>query len=121
MALQYRLQPRVEATVRLRYASILYEETDNLDEAEDALNKAVRSPVQSLLLLKSLIEPHPDSTCWKSWSAPSPLLSANNLTSQNNLIDLKCSMQFLLVKIMYKNSHKAALKMLNTFLAGVEA
>lgn len=30
-------------------------------------------------------------------------------------------MQFLLVKIMYKNSHKAALKMLNTFLAGVEA
>lgn len=40
---QYRLQPRVEATVRLRYASILYEETDNLDEAEDALNKAVGS------------------------------------------------------------------------------
>lgn len=39
--LQYRLQPRVEAMVRLRYASILFEETDNLNEAEDALNKAV--------------------------------------------------------------------------------
>lgn len=43
------------------------------------------------------------------------------LSQQNNLIDLKCSMQFLLVKIMYKNSHKAALKMLGAFLAGVEA
>ncbi|KAF8248864.1 hypothetical protein K440DRAFT_599777 [Wilcoxina mikolae CBS 423.85] len=85
-ALQYRLQPRVEATVRLRYASILYDETDNLDEAEDALNKAVGIP----------------------------------RGSYNNLIDLKCSMQYLLVKIMFKNSHKAALKMLNTHLSDVE-
>ncbi|KAL7266216.1 hypothetical protein RUND412_011247 [Rhizina undulata] len=38
--LQWRLQPRVEAMVRLRYASILHEETDNVDEAEEALNKA---------------------------------------------------------------------------------
>lgn len=40
-ALQYRLQPRVEAMVRLRYAGVLYDETDNLDEAEDALNKGI--------------------------------------------------------------------------------
>lgn len=40
-ALQCRLQPRMEAMVRLRYAGILHEETDNGDEAESALNKGV--------------------------------------------------------------------------------
>ncbi|KAG0129830.1 cohesin loading factor [Tuber indicum] len=40
-ALQCRLQPRLEAMVRLRYAGILHEETENGDEAEDALNKGI--------------------------------------------------------------------------------
>lgn len=40
-ALQCRLQPRMEAMVRLRYAGILHEETENGDEAEGALNKGV--------------------------------------------------------------------------------
>lgn len=36
-----RLQPRMEALVRLRYAGVLHEETENGDEAEGALNKGV--------------------------------------------------------------------------------
>ena len=38
----WRLQPRMEALVRLRYARILFEETDNNLEAETALSKGVR-------------------------------------------------------------------------------
>ncbi|KAI9852236.1 MAG: hypothetical protein M1830_006812 [Pleopsidium flavum] len=37
----WRLQPRLEATVRLRYASILHEETDNDMEAETMLSTGV--------------------------------------------------------------------------------
>ncbi|PWY83008.1 hypothetical protein BO70DRAFT_396240 [Aspergillus heteromorphus CBS 117.55] len=37
----WRLQPRVEALVRLRYARILFEETDNNLEAETALSKGI--------------------------------------------------------------------------------
>ncbi|KZF21311.1 hypothetical protein L228DRAFT_170253 [Xylona heveae TC161] len=37
----WRLQPRLEAVVRLRYANILYEETDNDAEAEAALIKGI--------------------------------------------------------------------------------
>jgi hypothetical protein len=36
-----RLTPRVEANIRLRYAGVLYEETDNFMEAETALNKGI--------------------------------------------------------------------------------
>ena len=35
------LQPAVEAAVRLRYASILYKETDNVSEAEEVLSKGI--------------------------------------------------------------------------------
>ncbi|KAJ9226207.1 hypothetical protein DTO027B5_5891 [Paecilomyces variotii] len=37
----WRLQPRTEALVRLRYARVLYEETDNHMEAETALSKGI--------------------------------------------------------------------------------
>ncbi|EEH22187.2 hypothetical protein PABG_04398 [Paracoccidioides brasiliensis Pb03] len=37
----WKLQPRTEALVRLRYARILYEETENDSEAESALSKGV--------------------------------------------------------------------------------
>lgn len=37
----WRLQPRTEALVRLRYARILHEETENDLEAETALSKGV--------------------------------------------------------------------------------
>jgi Cohesin loading factor len=36
-----RLPPRVEANIRLRYAGILYEETENFMEAEIALSKGI--------------------------------------------------------------------------------
>ncbi|CCX09270.1 Similar to MAU2 chromatid cohesion factor homolog; acc. no. O94459 [Pyronema omphalodes CBS 100304] len=78
------LGPRVEATVRLRYANILYEETDNLNEAEDALNKGIL------------------------------------LCTRNNLLDLKCAMQYLLVKIMFKGNYKAGLKALSQYSNDVE-
>ena len=35
------LSPRVEATIRLRYAGVLYEETENSMEAETALSKGI--------------------------------------------------------------------------------
>ncbi len=36
-----KLQPRLEAKVRIRYASVLLEETDNFMEAETALSKGI--------------------------------------------------------------------------------
>lgn len=46
----WRLQPRMEALVRLRYARILFEETDNNLEAETALSKGVCTGHLSLIL-----------------------------------------------------------------------
>lgn len=37
----FKLLPETEATVRLRYATVLYEETDNMMEAEDGLSKGI--------------------------------------------------------------------------------
>lgn len=37
----WRLAPRQEAVVHLRYATLLYEETENVQEAEELLGKAV--------------------------------------------------------------------------------
>lgn len=36
-----RLEPRLEAKIRLRYASVLLEDTDNVMEAETALSKGI--------------------------------------------------------------------------------
>lgn len=36
-----RLPPRIEANIRLRYAGVLYEETENFMEAETALSKGI--------------------------------------------------------------------------------
>lgn len=36
-----RLSPRVDAKIRLRYAGVLYEETENSMEAEIALSKGI--------------------------------------------------------------------------------
>ena len=36
-----RLAPRIEANIRLRYAGVLYEETENFMEAEIALSKGI--------------------------------------------------------------------------------
>ena len=38
---KHKLQPEIEARVRLRYATILFEETENVMEAEEALSKGI--------------------------------------------------------------------------------
>lgn len=40
-AQHFKMQPQLEAVVRLKYATILYEETENAMEAEEALSKGV--------------------------------------------------------------------------------
>ena len=45
---RWRLQPRLESTVRLRYASVLYEETDNHTEAETVLTAGVGVDLSSI-------------------------------------------------------------------------
>lgn len=40
-ALAGRLEPRLEAKIRLRYGSVLLDETDNMMEAETALSKGI--------------------------------------------------------------------------------
>ena len=46
----WRLEPRMEAMIRLRYASILHEETDNIMEAETELSKGVCDAPYFLLM-----------------------------------------------------------------------
>lgn len=51
---KFNLSPRDEARLRLRYASLLIEETDNTAEIDDALSKGVGS-----------------SPCYNNWCADS--------------------------------------------------
>jgi hypothetical protein len=53
MIQNWRLQPRTEALVRLRYARILHEETDNDLEAETALSKGVCFDICQLIRERS--------------------------------------------------------------------
>lgn len=39
---RFKVQPQVEASVRLRYASVLYEETENMLEAEQCLSEGIK-------------------------------------------------------------------------------
>lgn len=39
---RFKLQPQMEATVRLRYASVLYDETQNMREAEQTLSEGIK-------------------------------------------------------------------------------
>ncbi|KAH8600934.1 cohesin loading factor [Bisporella sp. PMI_857] len=80
-----RLPPRLEANIRLRYAGILFEETENYMEAETALSKGIV------------------------------------LCERNHYFDLKYAMQFLLAKIMFTKTPKAALKALDANIADAEA
>lgn len=42
-----RIEPRLEAKIRLRYAAVLFEETENMMEAETALSKGISLCVQN--------------------------------------------------------------------------
>ncbi|KAH0535956.1 hypothetical protein FGG08_007152 [Glutinoglossum americanum] len=76
--LKQRLQPRLEAAVRLRYATVLHDETENTMEAETALSKG------------------------------------------NRLLDLKYSIQHLLVRVMFKKTPKASMKALDIIIKDSE-
>lgn len=52
-----RLPPRLEATIRLRYAGILFEETENSMEAETALGKGITLCERVSLALYTLKPP----------------------------------------------------------------
>lgn len=81
--LNFRLAPRLEARVRLKYATILDAETENLVEAETCLSKGI------------------------------------SLCERNRLLDLKYTMQHLLVRIMSRNGLRAAVKQLDNIVGGV--
>lgn len=55
-----RLAPRLEAKVRLRYASVLFEETDNYMAAETALSQGIILCEQVIFMKSVLHEEKPD-------------------------------------------------------------
>ncbi|KAI9768449.1 MAG: hypothetical protein M1840_004858 [Geoglossum simile] len=81
---RWRLQPRLEAAVRLRYATILHDETENTMEAETALSKGIA------------------------------------LCERNRLLDLKYSIQHLLIRVMFKKNPKASMKALDIIIRDAE-
>ncbi|KAJ2894112.1 hypothetical protein MKZ38_007925 [Zalerion maritima] len=80
-----KLAPRLEARIRLRYASILSEETENLMEAESVLVKGV------------------------------------SLCDKHRLSDLKYYMQFILLKVLFLRTPKAAYRSLDGHISDAEA
>ncbi|KAL9112711.1 MAG: hypothetical protein Q9227_003014 [Pyrenula ochraceoflavens] len=74
----WRLQPLLEAKLRLRYARLLYEETENLLEAETVLTKG------------------------------------------NQFWDLKYAAQILLVRILDRSNHKAAMKAADVMIDDIQ-
>ncbi|KAF3935715.1 hypothetical protein ABW19_dt0208455 [Dactylella cylindrospora] len=79
---QFKLQPKFEAALRLRYASVLEEETENVADAEEILHKGPSCDITILT------------------------------TSQNNFHDLNFAMQHLLVRILSRKKPKAAFSLL---------
>ncbi|KAM5358238.1 hypothetical protein ACJZ2D_015456 [Fusarium nematophilum] len=79
------LSPRQEARMRLRYAAVLFEETENLMEAETALAKGI------------------------------------TLCDKNRLFDLKYCMQYIMLKVLFQRSHKAALNSVDRHISDCEA
>jgi Cohesin loading factor len=96
-----RLQPRDEAIMRLRYAGVLFEETENSMEAETALGKGI-----------ALCERVCTSTC----KARRMLICF-----QNHYYDLKYAMQFLLAQFMAKKNPKASMKALDGHISDAHA
>lgn len=96
-----RLEPRLEAKIRLRYAGVLLEETDNMMEAETALSKGI--------------------TLCEQVGPPCRFCCKRLTSAQNRYFDLKYSMQVLLAKLMFTKSPKAALKALDSHISDVEA
>jgi hypothetical protein len=87
-----KLSPRQEAKTRFRYAFILSQETENLTEAETALSKgiAICDKVRSLALGNVVCFSHAD------------------IIRQHRYVDLKYSMQYLLLKVLFQRNQRAA-------------
>ncbi|GAB7340557.1 hypothetical protein MBLNU457_6971t1 [Dothideomycetes sp. NU457] len=76
--------PRTEARLRLRYASLLFEETENDTQAQEILSRGI------------------------------------TLCERSRLVDLKNAMNHLLVRIHFKSSPRAALKLIDNLLPDLE-
>jgi hypothetical protein len=81
---KFNMAPRDEAMQRLRYASLLVEETDNNQEIEENLARGI------------------------------------SLCNRNRLQDLKYAMQHLQARYQFQSNHRAALKMLDKYIAEAE-
>ena len=81
----FKMQPEREAIVTLRYATILFEETENAMEAEEALSKGIV------------------------------------LCDRHRFFDLKYNMQYLLARILFTRTPRAAFKFLDGILEDTEA
>jgi hypothetical protein len=81
---KFNMAPRDEAMQRLRYASLLVEETDNNQEIEENLARGIA------------------------------------LCNRNRLQDLKYAMQHLQARYQFQSNHRAALKMLDKYIAEAE-
>lgn len=97
-----RLSPRQEAKMRLRYATVLLEETENSMEAETAITKGIS--------LCEKVSDHgltfeSDTTDW---------------ISQNGLADLKYCMHYIRLKLLFQRNHKAALNATDRQIADCE-
>jgi hypothetical protein len=97
-----RLSPRQEAKMRLRYATVLLEETENSMEAETAITKGI-------------------SLCEKV-SDHGPTFGANitDWIYQNGLADLKYCMHYIRLKLLFQRNHKAALNATDRQIADCE-
>ena len=92
-----KLPPRMEAIIRLRYAGVLYEETEDSIEAETALTRGIALC---------------DRVC-----KCAPFIGLSNRNVQNHYNDIKYAMQFLLAQFLSKKNPKAAMKTLDSQVA----
>ena len=97
-----KLAPRVEAKIRLRYAAILFEETEDLMEAESTLTKGIALCERVAISFR--------------FYCILPLT-----THQNHYFDLKYAMQFLLAQFMAKKSPKASIKVIDGHISEAQA
>lgn len=90
--------------MRLRYAAVLREETENLMEAETALSKGVT--ICDKVCLQKMI----NSIC-----------SLLTKRMQHRMFDLKYCMQYTMLKTLFQRNHKAALNAVDRHISDCEA
>jgi hypothetical protein len=96
---KFKHPPRLEAALMLRYASLLYEETENLVEMENTLSKGI-------------------SLCDRVSIYIFPLAKAN--WYQNKLLDLKYTMRHLQARVTFRQNPKVAFRSLDSAIQEAE-